>query len=439
MGMGGYLWIINAASRKLTLSKKHSHQMTKWDFDDVPSQTLERFYIEYEQIPSVHKTDSRGEASFQLEGTNCSFELQAHWPDNGECGLKVCWDMDTDLYDVFPPGVKGETFSKLGWIPNGSLALLILEKDVATSVCTSLPDESTIVNSRLTQKRAPPRFCCRWMEEYKHLLERLTLHEATLPGTHNSGTYEPVSALASPFVKTQNLSIAEQLEQGIRALDLRIGQKSRGHYIICHDKCHTRYSLDAALGEVKRFIDNTNKEVVVLDFHRFVALDGRSYNYAELWKQILFELSEYYVPPGFQDKTLGAIWSQGSPKRRIVVAWNRERERDESCMWPGVQHQWYSKEDTPNKLYKSIKKDTLTPPAAPCLWTECAFLTFGRSNLRTVRGSAERINPTITNWYFGGSAFCESANIISVDFFDEHSNVVQAAIVGSLLKAGRKH
>ena len=128
------------------------------------------------------------------------------WPRNGECGLKVCWDVDTDLYDVFPPD-QGETFSKLGWIHDGSLALLILEKGVTTR----LPDTESIgVPMNVTGwTTVVPKLCCHWMEEYEHLLEKLTLRKVTLPETHDSGTYKPVSA--SPLVKTQNLSLTKQL------------------------------------------------------------------------------------------------------------------------------------------------------------------------------------------------------------------------------------
>ena len=440
MGMGGFLWIINATSRRLTFSNKHSYQMTKWDFHDVSSQSQERFYIEYDQTPFKHKTDDGGEATFRLDGTNSCFELRARWPDVNECGLEVFWNVNTDLYDVFPPG---GSCCELGWINNGSLALLIIEKGAKTTVCTSSPSKKSIV-SPLAWKRAPPKLCIPWMEEYEDLLERLTLSELTLPGTHDSGTYKPVEAIespfvktlsiAKPFVKTQNLSIAKQLEYGIRVLDIRVGQKSGGRYIICHDKHKTRYSLREALGEVKGFIDNTNKEIVILDFHRFVSLDGEEFDYAELRQQISSELFEYAVPPSFEDQTLGAIWSRGSPQQRIVLAWNKS-ERDKSFMWPGVQQQWYKNADSPSKLYECIDEQS----AKKGLWTECAFMTFGFSNPLDVHTSAERINPTISNWYFGGSSFCENANIISVDFFDEHSNIVQASVIGSLLKAGNKY
>ena len=71
-----------------------------------------------------------------------------------------------------------------------------------------------------------------WMKYYSDILGKLTLTKMTLPGTHDSGTYEPVSVFGSPWIKTQNLSLLDQLNRGIRVLDLRIGQNSPGDYII---------------------------------------------------------------------------------------------------------------------------------------------------------------------------------------------------------------
>ncbi len=63
-------------------------------------------------------------------------------------------------------------------------------------------------------------------------LGKLKLTEMTIPGTHNSGTYDPESFFCSPGIKTQSISIAKKLSFGIRSLDLRIGQTSPGHYTL---------------------------------------------------------------------------------------------------------------------------------------------------------------------------------------------------------------
>lgn len=430
---GGYLWIINATSKTLKKISEDSQNMSSWNFSDVPSQSLHRFHVKFNQSESLISSAVSGEAEFQLCGTDDTFQLLVRWPHaEGECGLKIDWRGTTrnGSYAVFPPTLQGETFAKLGWIHNGSLSLLIMEKGTASSLATvHLAAEDSIVSGTTCTPRPQ---CGPWMETYSDVLGRLTLTEMTLPGTHDSGTHNPVSVLGKLWIKTQSLTLSQQLSAGIRVLDLRIGQTSPGNYIICHDTWCTSYSLAQALKEVTDFVDGSSKEVVVLDFHRFVALGrGDGYDYAQLKEQIASALSGYCVSASHAGSTLATIWSSGSHRERVVVAWNAVNP--DPYMWPGVNQRWYSKADSLSSLYECIHSDTKDPPRG--MWATCAFMASSLTH--NPRSNALKSEPTMTNWYFGGSMFCERANIISVDFFDEFSNVVQASIIGSLLKAGK--
>ncbi len=104
------------------------------------------------------------------------------------------------------------------------------------------------------------------------------------------------------------------------------------------------------------------------------------------------------------------------------------------CGHVHVNQRWYEDADSLEKLYDCIKSDMQNPP--PGMWATCSFMK--PSLFAPPQHNAMIANPTITNWFFGGSGFCEKANIIYVDFFDEYSNVVQASIIGSLLKAAQK-
>ncbi len=226
MGRGGYLWIVNATSKTLKAGDVKSYQMDAWKFSDIPKQSKKRFYIEF--CEGIFKTpsDDAGEASFLLEGTDNSFELQVRWPyKEGECGLKVEWRVDTSAYEVFPPKFQSEACGKLGWIHDGSLSLLIMENGTVNSVSTDIPGEDSIVSASVVQYtpiQLPESSLYKsWMKYYSASLQKLTLGEMTLPGTHDSGTYDPVSAFGSPWIKTQSMSLAQQLNHGIRVLDLR--------------------------------------------------------------------------------------------------------------------------------------------------------------------------------------------------------------------------
>ena len=479
------MWIINATSKTLKLSNSRGH-MNFWfvPWDRFPSQSLRKCYIEYTDS-NPHK-DVTAEVTFQVTGTSSSFKLTAHWPQHDHFGgLRVDWsNTDKNLYEIFPPTLYDQPvmgpdswIGRLGWVDNGSVSLLILEKGIQTSIDTVLPIDDSIVQPTKplpTLAHGNQKITSKWMEVYSGLLGKLTLTEMTLPGTHDSGTYQPASIPPfSSYVQTQEFSLAQQLDYGIRVLDLRIGQNKPGEYIICHDKYRTSYSLEQALKEVKDFIHSTTKEIVVLDFHRFVnfanitdendkadeADDKASeiddgFDYIQLKLQLAAELSGYCVPPNNVSGTLEIIWSAAkSSKDRVVVAWKENMKKPGSkpddYMWPGVIQRWYEGVKSPKALHNAIEKDMLDiiPNHLPegRMWAACSFMasgTLGRRSLplplATPYDNARELNPTLSNWYFGGSTLCDKANIISVDFFYEFSNIIQASIVANLLKAGRK-
>ena len=424
---GGYLWIINASSRLFKMTSLQNYKMVTWNFSDIPPQTMKRFYIEYGT--DIHQS---GNVTFQLDGEGVEFEIQICWPySNSQCGIKVNWKkIDTIKYAVFPPSPQGEN---IGWIPNGYLSIIILEKGVNMTIKTIEPDTSSIVDP-IDAIPLPKTFIKnQWMDYYSDILGRLTLIEMTLPGTHDSGTYHPLNVFGKPWTKTQDVSLNAQLNRGIRALDLRIGQKKPGDYVIVHNIFRTNYTLKEALKEVTDFIDSTSKEIVVLDFHRFKNLGEGSFDYDQLKSQIKSYLSGYYlhVSQG-KDKPLKDIWAS-TGKDRVVVAWNTINP--DSYMWPGVAQSWYQHAKTINELYDDIEKDMADMHSG--MWATCSF-TASRA-LDTPHENAVKLYPTITRWYYGGSKWCEKANIISVDFFSEYTNIIQASIISSLMKAGAKY
>ena len=109
----------------------------------------------------------------------------------------------------------------------------------------------------------------------------------------------------------RSFSLRDQLDLGIRVLDLRIGQNSPGEYIISHDTWRTHYSLSNALREVTDFIRATDKEVVILDFHRFNNLGDGSFDYDKLKSQVQRSLDGYCLPVDqSQGMTFHEIWTK---------------------------------------------------------------------------------------------------------------------------------
>ncbi len=139
-----------------------------------------------------------------------------------------------------------------------------------------------------------------WMERLFPVLQDLPLWQITVPGSHDSGAYRLSNAIAPggsapewiqnllrigdqiPLVGqdldnfilevlhdwslTQSLDIAGQLNLGIRYLDLRPTFYQNNFYAY-----HSLVGPSFAdiLGQIKSFLNNISRELVILDFSHF--------------------------------------------------------------------------------------------------------------------------------------------------------------------------
>lgn len=100
-----------------------------------------------------------------------------------------------------------------------------------------------------------------WMAE---IHDSLYLSELSLPGTHNTMTYNFDKAIVSAYVKTQKMTLEAQLNAGIRVLDIR-GRQATNNTITIH---HGAYYLGFVLGNVlqtcEAFLDDHPKETILM-------------------------------------------------------------------------------------------------------------------------------------------------------------------------------
>jgi 1-phosphatidylinositol phosphodiesterase len=96
-----------------------------------------------------------------------------------------------------------------------------------------------------------------WME---HLDDARSLSSLTIPGSHDSGALYSVGDLAG---KCQDLSISEQLQAGIRYLDVRLQASNEGLYVV-HGFVNEGQSFKTLLSSVTSFLSNHYSETVLL-------------------------------------------------------------------------------------------------------------------------------------------------------------------------------
>ncbi len=97
-----------------------------------------------------------------------------------------------------------------------------------------------------------------WM---RYVNDGAILSDLTIPGTHDSGAmHESVAGTA----KTQNLTIGEQLNIGVRYLDIRLRHYGDA-FVVHHGSVYQHLNFDDVLTQVTAFLAENPSEVVIME------------------------------------------------------------------------------------------------------------------------------------------------------------------------------
>ncbi|MBL9102512.1 MAG: ricin-type beta-trefoil lectin domain protein [Myxococcales bacterium] len=186
------------------------------------------------------------------------------------------------------------------------------------------------------------RYRSRWMQDIWDAIAHRPLNRIALPGTHDSGTYSmtrdseiardapsvswqtrtlaETRARTLDWARTQNLSLAQQLQAGVRYLDLRVMDRDgdpKNLYIV-----HSMYGsrVETMLDQIATFLDENPREIVLLR----LGMNSRD----ALTDAGKLHLINTLVRPRFADllvpRSMGptvtpdALWRAG--KRLVVIA-----------------------------------------------------------------------------------------------------------------------
>ncbi|CAH1784718.1 unnamed protein product [Owenia fusiformis] len=169
-----------------------------------------------------------------------------------------------------------------------------------------------------------------------------------LPGSHQSATYKvdrklnKCLPLVEGWSQCQNLSITEQLNAGIRFLDLRI--MSHENDVWCHHNIIRCVTLKEVVEDVKQFVDLHPSEIVGLH----IVNDGKALAWSKTNDIIRNILGSKIVHPDNMGKTLGEITRQGGN----VILFGLYEVNDR---WPNLTHYWPNKQ-YPHQLSEDIKE-----------------------------------------------------------------------------------
>lgn len=113
-----------------------------------------------------------------------------------------------------------------------------------------------------------------WMQ---YLANDRSLSSITIPGTHDAGArFEPVYGTA----KTQNLTIAEQLNAGVRFLDIRC-RFFENSFTIHHGAIYQNMNFDDVLVACRTFLEANPSETIVMSVKEEHTPSGNTMTYEE--------------------------------------------------------------------------------------------------------------------------------------------------------------
>ncbi|KAL0422890.1 UNVERIFIED_CONTAM: 1-phosphatidylinositol phosphodiesterase [Sesamum latifolium] len=137
----------------------------------------------------------------------------------------------------------------------------------------------------------------------------LRINQIVWPGTHDSATNKIGFPLVTrPFAQCQSLSIYEQLKIGARVLDIRVQENSR----VCHGILLS-YSVDVVINDVKKFLQETQSEIIILEIRTEFGHDDPP----DFDKYLEDQLGEFLIH--HDDHVFEKTISELLPKRVICV------------------------------------------------------------------------------------------------------------------------
>ena len=104
-----------------------------------------------------------------------------------------------------------------------------------------------------------------WMADIK---DEVNLKDLTIPGTHDSGAdYGCPDAAFDPYGECQDWTIKEQLNNGIRYLDIRLNYEEDDKvFRIHHGPCYQRMTFKDVMTDVKAFLSAHPQETIIMRY-----------------------------------------------------------------------------------------------------------------------------------------------------------------------------
>ena len=267
-----------------------------------------------------------------------------------------------------------------------------------------------------------------WM---KSLHDTLPVCKISIPGTHDSGTVK-----GGPMLKTQSTTIPAQLQQGIRAFDIRL-EKKNGKLGIFHSHAFQDiYWEDDVLPAFISFLQAHPTETLIVSLKKE---GGESQDYASLLSVSLSAPAHqrYFVQDFRPELTLGDCrgkmlflhrdYVMDNYPGAVCVGWEdnstclltlRNKDGKEGCVLLEDEYQYESGKDAGKKIDACIRNfDRVSAEPFPSRRWGITFVSATGLPLGTPKVFAKKVNEPVAGYLKkSGSRNC---GIVFIDYVNE--------------------
>lgn len=236
-----------------------------------------------------------------------------------------------------------------------------------------------------------------WMSQDSRVIQNKRLAEIAIPGTHDSGTAGIGGDTGHTLAATQQKSIPDQLEDGIRYFDLRADEYSgkscadgSDFYVFHGDGAlrYLSYRFNDVLRGIRNFLDDPShsKEIIIIDMQQISA--GNSGNEAVFFRSVQEMLQPYLMDnriEGYQwwKNPIGKIWEynkKNNARGQVILltqgGWfNPPRSGCSAAMNKNV---WLSRDDLLNGFWRGGRQDF--SPILDDITAQLSFKNSGEQN-----------------------------------------------------------
>ncbi|XP_012919883.1 PI-PLC X domain-containing protein 1 isoform X7 [Mustela putorius furo] len=215
-----------------------------------------------------------------------------------------------------------------------------------------------------------------WMSALCPVLWDVPLHQLSIPGSHDTMTYclnktSPISQAQSRLLQvlgkvlpcvtrpvvlrwstTQVLGVTEQLDAGVRYLDLRIahmrdGSEKNLHFV---HMVYTTALVEDTLTEISEWLESHPREVVILACRDFEGMTDGLHEYLVACIRNIF--GDMLCPRG-EMPTLNQMWSRG---QQVILSYEEDSVVNRHAeLWPGIPY-WWGDQVKPQELIRYLER-----------------------------------------------------------------------------------